>query len=286
MFRRPATAQERLSPEYDPARMRVVRPESEWIRLPDEVTPPIVSPALWQQAQEVLAEVHSEAARNETHPHLLRGLVYCATCGRRMYTDRKGRSAQSKVDIYRCSSRVRVGQPCGGGRIVARELEAWAWEEVSAILRHPEMIADELERRRAAGLDETLTTDLETARREFTKRDRKQAQLLQRFTASDDDSFPWELVEREIARLEGEKVKFLSAAEKIERRLAEQQQSVTQLDNLVAYCARVAQNLDTFGFAEKRMAYEALEIRITGNGHDWTLDGSVPVDGGVTDTTS
>jgi site-specific DNA recombinase len=285
MFRRPANAQERLSDDYDKTRQQVIRPESEWIRLPDDVTPPIVSPEVWQRAQEVLAEAHSEATRNEKRPHLLRGLVYCGVCGLRMYSDRENNPPQVKVDIYRCSSRQRVGKPCGGGRIVADEVEAWVWERVSATLRNPKVIAAELERRRAEGPDETLTADLETARREFTKRDRKQAQLIQRFTASDDDSFPWELVEREIARLEREKVKFLSAAEDIERRLSDQQQSVTQLDNLTAYCARVAQNLDTFGFDEKRMAYEALAIRITGNGHDWTLSGSIPLEG-VTDTTS
>jgi site-specific DNA recombinase len=285
MFRRPATAQERLSEDYDKTRQRVIRPESEWIRLPDDVTPPIVSSDVWQRAQEVLSEVHSEATRNEQHPHLLRGFVYCGVCGLRMYSDRENNPPRAKAQIYRCSSRVRVGKPCGGGRIVARELEAWVWEQVSNALRHTEVLAAEMERRRAEGPDETLTADLDTARREFTKRDRKQAQLLQRFTASDDDSFPWELVEREIARLEGEKVKFLSAAEKIERRLVEQQHSVSQLENLTAYCARVAQNLDTFGFAEKRMAYEALAIRITGNGHDSTLVGSIPLDG-VTDVTS
>jgi site-specific DNA recombinase len=269
MFRRPANAQERLSPEYDKERRKLLRPESEWIRLPDDVTPPIVSPELWRQAQDVFAERHSEATRNERHPHLLRGFVFCATCGLRMYSDTEN-SGTHKRAIYRCSSRTRVGKPCGGSSVVADKLEAWVWEHVSNVLRHPEVIAAELERRRAEGPDETLAADLDTTRREYTKRDKKQAQLLQRFTASDDDSFPWELVERE-------KAKFLSAAEDIERRLADQQQSVIQLDALADYCARVSQNLDAFGFAEKRMAYEAFAIRITGNGADWTLAGSLPI---------
>lgn len=196
-----------------------------------------------------------------------------------MYSDIENSGTTYKRAIYRCSSRTRTGTPCGGGRISGDELEAWVWEQVSNVLRNPEVIGAELERRRAEGPDETLAADLDTARREYTKRDKKQAQLLQRFTASDDDSFPWELVEREIARLEREKVKFLSTAEDIERRLAEQQQSVIQLDALAEYCARVSQNLDAFGFNEKRMAYEALAVRITGNGTDWTLSGSIPVGG-------
>ncbi len=293
---RPATASDRQLPNFDAEQRKLIRPRREWIRLPDHVTPPIVSPDLWEQAQEVLREVHSEATRNEKHPHLLRGLVYCGVCGKRMYSDIENSNHPNRADVYRCSSRQRAGGKCGGSRIPSAEVEAWAWERVCAVLRKPDLIAAELKRLQTEGPNPLLSTDLETARRELAKRQKKQATLLERFSAADDDgAFPWELVEREITRLEREKQQFQAAIDDLEARIRAQQQAVTKMDALNTYCQRVADRLDSFGFEDKRLALEALRIRITGNGRDWTLSGRIPlpegdtaqhVESGVPDTTS
>jgi hypothetical protein len=78
-------------------------------------------------------------------------------------------------------------------------------------------------------------------------------------------------------RLVREKERYLTLAKEIDGRIAERQQSTFQLERLVEYCARAAQNLDSFGFEEKRMAFQALQIRITANGGDWDVDGSIPI---------
>jgi site-specific DNA recombinase len=278
MYQRPANAQDKLRPDYDPNTGRIKRPESDWIRLPDDVTPALVSPDVWERAQAIISDVKGEKTRNEVRPLLLRNFVFCATCGRKMYSDTENAGTLHEQAIYRCSSRHR-GTPCGGGRILADELEAWVWEKVSDVLRNPKRVAAELERRRAEGPNNTLTSHLETARREKAKCDQKQAKLLQRFSASDDDSFPWDVVEREIDRLQRQKDGFLDTIAEIERRMAEQQHATTQLASVAEYCARVSQNLDRFGFDEKRTAIEALEVRITGNGDDWHMTGSIPVFG-------
>jgi hypothetical protein len=81
---------------------------------------------------------------------------------------------------------------------------------VSNALRHPEVIAAELERRRAQAPNQTLTSALETAKREYDKRDRDQAKALQRYTASNAEDNKvrdrlWQPVENQVARLEREK---------------------------------------------------------------------------------
>jgi hypothetical protein len=253
-------------------------PESDWITLPDDVTPPIVSPELWQQAQDALTEIHSEATRNEKHPALLRGFVYCAVCGRRVYNSSENTHGRAYIQIFICSSQQRVGKSCGVSRVLASELEAWVRDRVSNALRKPELIAAELERRCAEGPDETMASDLETARREYTRCDKDQAQLLRRYTASETDhDWLWKHVERDGALLESEKARYLAAIADIERRKADRQQSKVQLERLVAYCARASQNLDSFGFEDKRMAFQALQVHITANGEDWDVDGSIPI---------
>ncbi len=266
----------------DPRRARILRPEQDWLKLPDGTTPAIVSPDLWDAVQSRLATNRGTRTRNEARPCLLRGLVICGMCSRRMRSiPEHGRR------VYRCSSRETPSGPCGGKRVPAGDVEAWAWERVSAILRDPRLIAAEVERLRHGGPDSALAGQLEAARGLLGKLEKQQERLIRRFGASDDDSFPWELVDREISRLQQEKGQIQATIGQIEQRLAEQLATVEQLGALTAYCERVAKNLDGFGFDEKRLALEALAVQVVANGREWQLLGEVPLQdaGGVRPTT-
>src|SRR5215211_6034495 len=109
---------------------------------------------------------------------------------------------------------------------------------------------------------------------------------MRRFTEGDDDSFPWELVQREVARLEDEKRALRETIDEIDRQIARQTATAGQLAALDDYCARVRANLETFDFERKRLALEAFNVRVTANGRAYDLDGSVPTDAGVLSQTS
>ena len=176
------------------------RDESEWIHLPEGTTPPIVTVDTWNAVQARLEASTASTTRNAARPYLLRGLIYCSVCGCRMSpTPEHGRT------VYRCTSRDRLGAPCGGKRVNGVDVEAWAWTEIEAILRDPSTIIAEVERRRTAGPDATLTATRETAARMLAKLERQRERLVRRYADADDDAFPWELVEREIARVEAER---------------------------------------------------------------------------------
>ena len=54
--------------------------------------------------------------------------------------------------------------------------------------------------------------------------------------------------------------------------------ALQQVDALMAYCARVHQRLQAFDHAEKVVALEALDIRVTWiPGHPFTMQGSIPM---------
>ncbi len=102
--------------------------------------------------------------------------------------------------------------------------------------------------------------------------------LIQRFSQAEDDTFPWELVQREIARVEQEKAQVRAELAAAEQRIIQQAAAVEQLDALTTFCERVGQNLDRFGFADQRLALEALGITVQANGREWTLTGRIPLD--------
>jgi hypothetical protein len=199
-------------------------------------------------------------------------MIVCGVCGKRMNANpERGRRT------YRCSSRDTASGACGSARVPGDDVETWVWDEIATILRDPETVAAELRRRREAGVDSTLAADLDAARRALAKLETQGERLIRRFREADDDNFPWDLVQREIAHVEAEKKQLQAAVVELEQQIAQQDAALNQLDALMTYCATAARNLEWFGFAEKRIALEALAVRVLGNGRDWRLHGSIPV---------
>ncbi len=258
-------------------KMPSIRPEDEWIRLPEGTVPAIVPVATWDVVQERLSLNMNMSSSNKAKAlrYLLRGLVFCAVCGRRMYSEpADGRR------VYRCSSRQRAAV-CGAKQVPAGDLESWAWEQIDAVLRDPSIIAAELQRRQENGPDPVLSADLETAQRALTRIAKQQERLVNAFSASDDDAFPWELVQKKIGDLEREKEQYQQSIMEIEQRLAVQEQTTNQMQTLHAYCAKVGANLDSFDFDDKRLAFEAFGVKIKANGREWELEGTIPLEDGI-----
>jgi site-specific DNA recombinase len=254
---------------------RLIRPEEEWIRLPGEVSPAIVSPELWQAAQDRLDSNTGAETRNQARPYLLRGHIYCGVCGRRMRA-----SPLRGNRMYRCSSRETPSGACGAGRVPAEKLEAWFWAKLDAAIRDPSLITAQASRRREEGPDAVLTEDLETARRSLAKLTGQQDRLLHRMR--DADGGLWDLLEREIGRIEQEKGQVTATIADIEGRLARQQAAVEQMEALAEYCRAVADRLDGFDFDKKRLAVEAFAVQVMASGNDeaaWWWRGSIPLDG-------
>jgi site-specific DNA recombinase len=291
----------------------VKRPEESHIRLPAGTTPPIVPADTWDAAQGVLANNTAAKSRNEARPSLLRGLIRCAVCGETMMPD-----SEHGRRVYRCSSRNKASGPCAGKRATAEAtvplskaprdalgrvlpiddvtraglatvpgVEDWVWSRVSAILRDPSLVQAELERQEKQGPDPALAEERVNVSRRLAGVEKQQKRLIQRFGESTDEVFPWELVQEQISRMEREKATLVAMATELDRRLAEQRIAADQLEALTVYIERVAANLEAFGFAEKRLALEALGVKVHASGRDWRIECNIPIsaDTGVTDTT-
>ena len=163
----------------------------------------------------------------------------------------------------------------------SRLYESEIWQRLDAALRDPSIIEREIERQRIDGPEQALSQDRDAAQRQFTKLEKQQERLIRRLRDADDDGFPWELVEREIRQLEDEKQRAHQLVREADRKLAMVAATNAQLQQLQAYCERVAENLDHFGFDEKRLALDALNITVHANGRDWWLEGSVPMNDDV-----
>jgi hypothetical protein len=224
--------------------------------------------------------------RNERRFYLLRGLLWCGVCGRRMEatieTALRRDGTRRRVRIYRCASRQTEERPCGGSRVPAEWAETAVWRRVCDLLRSDVWHSDAQDAQvtardpRADSQRDPLTRDHASAERQVARIEGRQADLLRRYTASEQSSgadgqsdavgFPWELVEREVARLEREKRQWRATVVELEQRIGQRQASAAQIAERREYLTLLRPALDTLAPEEQRVVLETLMARVTANG--------------------
>jgi site-specific DNA recombinase len=122
------------------AQGRTQRPPSEWIAV---AVPAIIDPETWERAQSQRRQNLERAQRNTTpRRYLLRSLLVCGRCGRRMvgaWSKQGGR--------YLCAIRYPRYAPgaCTGRSLSAATIEQTVWEHVQALLADPEVLRQQYE---------------------------------------------------------------------------------------------------------------------------------------------
>jgi site-specific DNA recombinase len=110
--------------------------------------PAIVSPEHFAQVQVKLALNKRWASRNnKTHAYLLRALVSCGACHACCIA--RTTNGGLRYDVCRTKAVPRYGQsgaPCRSRYIPAQQLEDLVWQDLCALLKHPEHIAYASER--------------------------------------------------------------------------------------------------------------------------------------------
>ena len=131
-------------------------PPTEWLPI---AVPAIVDPEVFAAVQEQLQENRRHARQSQRGArYLLQGLLQCQHCGYAFYgkplspSARKGRPRA--YAYYRClgTDAYRFGgqRLCPNTQVRTDRLELAVWQEVCALLAHPERLAQEFTRRRLA----------------------------------------------------------------------------------------------------------------------------------------
>jgi len=102
---------------------------------------PIITKALFDTCQYVLAKHRDFLIRKRTHDYLLRGFIYCSDCGQRYTADpHKINSVKRKgiIHYYHCQKRDRNG--CPSPYVEADTLEKQVEKEIERMQFSPEFI--------------------------------------------------------------------------------------------------------------------------------------------------
>jgi len=152
---------------------------SQWIEI---AVPALVSEATFALAQERLAQNKQLSLRNTREPTLLQGLLVCEQCGYALYRT-STRTTRRQLKYYRClgSDRYRHlrGPVCSCRPIRQDYLDDLIWQEVLRLLRTPQLIEAELERRRTESLNSSpVQQRQDQVRRELTRLSQQMDKLL------------------------------------------------------------------------------------------------------------
>lgn len=251
---------------------RELRPREDWIPLND-ATPAIISKELFEQAQCQLRLNMELAPRNQKYEWLLRGFVRCRWCGRRYHGN-----PEHGYRFYRCSGRSRLvsPNPCRNHQIPADWLEDRVWQEVKATLLQPELILAELQRKQALKTEANhLEQELELNRKRLEALDEAELRKLRIYLYGGDSSVEKYLAESR--RMEAQEQRLKDQIAKLEKRIEEARRAEIDEANIERFFEIARQNLGDFSFDDKRLAFEALQLKVWVDGDKITIEGLIPM---------
>lgn len=254
----------------------VWKPKEEWIEIPN-VTPPIVSQELFETVQRQLQRNRELSPGHAKYQYLLRGCIYCLECGRR-YSGRtyvwrrNGRRYERRC--YSCIGRWKMEIPPCGNRIVkADEVERVVWEEVEKILSKPDLVLQELLRRQEESKRcEYWENELKQAQAKLNALRKREQRLVRAITYGLED----EVVKAEKAAIDSERETLLAEKVYLENQLKLSQECQVDVEGVKRFCKTVNQNLASFGYEDKRLALEALQLKVVVGKDGLSIRGMVP----------
>lgn len=98
---------------------------------------------------------------------------------------------------------------------------------------------------------------------------------------ADADEVMLGLIEAQVRQLEQQRQHESRLAAELEEKIASHVDALAHVQGVRAYCATVGANLSGFGFAERRMTLEALDLRVYANGRGWHATGGIPTEQGA-----
>ena len=252
---------------------------NQWIEIP---VPALVSAEIFTLAQERLAQNRQLSLRNTKEPSLLQGLLVCQQCGYSLYRS-SARKAPHRRLYYRCggADRKPFRAPVCSCRMIRLEyLDDLVWQQILELLRSPELIQAEIERRRAENLNSSpVQQRKEQLERELSRTKQQMDKLLDAY--QEDLLSLSELRERapalkkKIAALESER-RTLSVCAIEEQRWRDINHS---LENFVTRLNQTAQTLTN---AERQKIVRLLIKQIDVGSATITIHHSIPVDQALT----
>jgi site-specific DNA recombinase len=171
--------------------------KEKWIYIP---VPLIIDKSLFDSVQEQLEENRKIArARHRGAVYLLQGLIVCQCCGYAFYgkpATNKYKAKRNRYAYYRCvgkdGNRFDGQKICNNKDIRTEVLDIAAWEEVKQLLKNPQRIINEYQRRMNEIEKSPLDTIYDSIEKQKLKLQRGISRLIDSYAQEDIDKNEFE----------------------------------------------------------------------------------------------
>ncbi len=253
------------------------------ILLPD-VTPAIVSEDMFQAANAELDKSKVRTGRPK-HDYLLRHHAFCAICGKPLV----GHCLNKKYRYYQCSSArpfENNKKQCSARYIRADGLEATVWDKTKEVLSDPGIILAEIQRQAAEANDtaniDSMNTEIEILEKSLRNYELRRSNLLEALELGEFNKN--EVLDRlnNLKRLRYEDDMKLNDLLKIRENVTSITEAKMKLGKLYD---RVVENLPCCSPELKRLALDALDIKVYASTEGVEIQGVIPLELPTTERT-
>jgi len=248
---------------------RTRRPPSEWIAI---TVPAILDPETWERAQGQLRQNLERAQRNTTpRRYLLRSLLVCGRCGRRMVG-----SWNKQGGRYLCAIRYPRYAPgaCKGRSLSAATIEQTVWEHVQALLADPEVLRQQYEQGHGdPAVDVRAEHERARLERKLSALEREKTRLVDAYQAEVIELA--ELAERRRRLIEQGQL-LRARVQEIEQQRLDRAAELRLLEGVDAFCTSIRDAMVTPSFEVKQKVLQLVVQRIVVEDHRVIIEHVVP----------
>jgi len=245
------------------------RDPSDWIEVPN-ATPPIISKTEFQAVHDALVSPRRRISQAPQH-YLLTGHIFCGYCGGPMC----GSILRRRYRYYYCRRThpdYAFPTRCEAKYVPADKAEETVWHEVLSILQRPDIILAEIKRQRESTNDPT-DDELDRVEKEIqSQRDWEYHLLMLARDRVFDDNF----ILREARRTKEKK----QTLEQEKKQLYHQKQALLNLEQsevmIKEFCQKLSHKLTNLTLDEKRLALDALQVKVIAYHDHLDLRGVLP----------
>ncbi len=256
------------------------RPEAQWVQIP---IPALVDESVMREVRARLASNRLTSMRNTHHEYLLRTLVVCGQCGRRMECSHQKHSKGCSYEYFYYNCRRRdpgawgAHQHCTAQRVRRDELDAVVWDAISTWVQSPRMLLHEVEAWRASRVgSERMARDcarLQGAERRLRDQVERLIDGYQRGALSADEL----KVRRE--RIEASRDAIHERLEDLAGQEVDRARIEQLGDDLETFAAALRSGLDKLDFPDRQRLVRLLVERVVVTGDRVAIEHAIPLSG-------